>query len=47
MPTKHFLKLGIIVAAVSHSAAQSISVDVTPSHVKKTIIPKSVTGRGN
>ena len=38
MASRTFLKLAIVMAAVG-CAAQTITVDVTPSHVRKTIIP--------
>ena len=45
MASRTFLKLAIVMAAVG-CAAQTITVDVTPSHVRKTIIPNQALGAG-
>ena len=35
--------IAIVLAAVGSCAAQTITVDITPSHVKNTIIPNRIT----
>ena len=46
MASRTLLKLAIVLAAVAFSAAQTITVDITPSHVRKTIIPNQALGAG-
>src|SRR2546423_10501444 len=38
--------IAIVLAAVGSCAAQTITVDITPSHVKNTIIPNQALGAG-
>ena len=46
MHIKHFLLMTTLVTAVVSSVGQTLDVDVTPSHVRKTIIPNQVLGAG-
>jgi len=43
---KYFLLITVLVAAVDSSAGQTIDVDITPSHIRKTIIPNQALGAG-
>jgi hypothetical protein len=43
---KYFLLITVLVAAVVPSAGQTIDVDITPSHIRKTIIPNQALGAG-
>ena len=38
--------IALVLAAVGSCAAQTITVDITPSHVKNTIIPNQALGAG-
>jgi len=38
--------VAIVLAAVGSCAAQTVTVDITPSHVKNTIIPNQALGAG-
>ncbi len=46
MKGKHFPILVVVASAMSYCAGQTISVDITPSHVKKIIIPNQMLGAG-
>jgi len=46
MHTKYFLLITMLVAAVVLAAGQTIDVDITPSHIRKTIIPNQALGAG-
>jgi hypothetical protein len=46
MRPKQLLALAVAATAVGYAAAQTITVDITPSHVKNTIIPNQALGAG-
>jgi hypothetical protein len=46
MHIKYLLLIGTLVTAVVSSGGQTIDVDITPSHVRKTIIPNQALGAG-
>ena len=46
MRGKHTFIVAFIAAAISHCVGQTISVDITPSHVKKIIVPNQMLGAG-
>ena len=46
MRGKHLFIVAVIVSVIGDSAGQTISVDTTPSHVRKIIIPNQMLGAG-
>jgi len=46
MHMKYFLLITALMSAVVSSAGQTIDVDITPSHIRKTIIPNQALGAG-
>ena len=46
MRGKYFFITAVIVSAIGYGAGQTITVDNTPSHVKKIIIPNQTLGAG-
>ena len=46
MRGKHFLVAAVIASAIGYGSGQTISVDITPSHIRKIIIPNQMVGAG-